>query len=218
METPLKPAVRLHSKKNTTWINASGDEVPVNFLTHADKLKEKLAGQIRKEALDAEKRLAALHDTMQEANAQVMAVVRDEYELKKGTKKRETKGNMTWYNFDGSIKVELNLNDIVKWDESLMNEAYKLFQAYIDGAIGQNVALVNKLISKAFANTKGCIDSRMVFQILKYEGQMNSSKYDKACELMRDAQRIHKTKTYYMVSERMEDGSYRSINLNFSSI
>jgi len=210
--------VKTHTTKDAVWTNAAGDQVPVKFLTHADKLKESEAARIRKAALAAEKGLADLHAMMSKINAAVTVAIREEYELKKGAKKRDGKGNMTWYNFDGSIKIEVNINDIVKWDESLMNEAKKIFDEYIENALGSNATLIKKLVTGAFANSKGAIDSRQVFQLLKYQGQMNSSKYDKACELMLDAQRIDKTRLYMQVWEKMDDGSYRNINLNFSSI
>jgi hypothetical protein len=213
-----KANVKTHTAKDAVWTNASGDQVPVKFLTHADKIKEAESARVRKAALSVEKSLADLHAMMSKVNAAVTVAIREEYELKKGAKKKDGKGNMTWYNFDGSIKVEVNINDIVKWDDSLMNEAQKLFNEYINTALDDKVLLVKKLINDAFSNRKGSVDSRMAFQILKYEGQMKSLKYDKACELMRNAQRIDKTRLYMMVWEKMEDGSYRNINLNFSSL
>jgi hypothetical protein len=204
--------------KATAWTNASGEVVPVKYITKSDKLKETLGSQLHKKALTVEKALAELHKLMADACDQVSLMVRQEYELKNGKSKPSTKGNLVWYNFDGSLKVEAKINDFVKWDDALMTEAKQLINEYLDSQLGEDHVLIKDLANEAFANSKGQIDSRKVFALLKYEGKIKSKRYTKACELMRQAQRVDRSKLYMMMSERLDDGSYRAINLNFSSI
>lgn len=218
METTMQPAVRIYTEKDTIWVNAAGDNVPKKFITSADKMRESGAARIMKAALDVEQRLENLYALMREINAQVADAVKKEFELKNGRKKKETKGGLTWYSFDNSIKVEISIDDVVKWDDAIMTEARKLFNEYIDHALSDDASLIKKMVNDAFSNNKGTIDSKKVFQLLKYEGQIKSEKFNKACELMRSAQRIDKTKLYQRVWVRMQDGSYRNINLNFTSL
>lgn len=211
-------AVKLHSSKDATWTNAAGDKVPLKFVPLTDRVKEKIASTLHKHAVALETELKMLHGTMDAACAEISIRVREDYELKNGKKPKPTKGNMTWYSFDNSIKVEANVNEVVKWDDAMMHEAKGLLNEYLDSQLTDNQALIKKLVNDAFSNTKGAIDSRKVFQLLKYDGQINSSKFSKACDIMRNAQMIDRTKLYMCISERQEDGSYRQINLNFSSI
>lgn len=214
----MKAKVKLHSSKDAAWTNAAGDKVPVKYVSRADRKKEHLAATLHKRATQAEGVLQELHQAMNEACKEVAQQVRLEYELKTGKAKKETKGNLTWYSFDGSIKVEANINEVVKWEDALMTEARGLLNEYLDSQLTDNQVLIKKLVSDAFTNHKGGIDSRKIFQLLKYDGQIKSSKYSKACELMRQAQIIDRTKLYMSISERLEDGSYRGINLNLSNI
>lgn len=210
--------VKLHSSKDAVWHNASGDAVPAKYVSKADREKERWAAALHKLATKAEEVLADLHTAMKDGCEQIAALVRQEYEIKNGKKPKETKGNLTWYNFDGSIKVEANVNEVVKWDDALMQEAKGLLNEYLDSQLTDNQALIKKLVSEAFSNHKGGIDSRKIFQLLKYDGQIKSSRFSKACELMRQAQLIDRTKLYMSIYERLQDGSYRSLVLNFSNI
>lgn len=210
--------VKIYTSKNNIWVNANGDNVPVKFVPKTDKTKEALASNIHKAALSAEKQLNALYQLMNNAFIEVAKLVKEEYALKKGKDKKEGKGSLTWFNFDRSLKIEADINDIVKWDNALMTEALSLLNEYINSSLNENNELIAGLVKDAFANSKNMIDSRKIFQLLKYESKIKNTKYLKACELIRNAQTIDKTKMYMRVWEKMEDGTYRNINLNFSSI
>lgn len=210
--------VKIHTSKDSVWVNAAGDQVPLKFVPKSDKQKEAHAGKIYRAALNVEKVLNEFYDLMREALEEIQKVVKEEYELKAKKEKKQGKGSFTWYNFDKSLKVEADVNDIVKWDEALMTEALQLLNQYIDNSLNETNVLIKKLINDAFANSKGMIDSRKVFQLLKYEKEIRSTKFQKACELMKAAQGIDKTKLYMRVWERTESGEYRNINLNFSTI
>lgn len=210
--------VKIHSKKNATWCNASGDLVPYKFVPKSDQSKEALAGKVHKAAILAEACLAALYTMMNEAFAEISIMVNAEYELKNSKKKQAIKGNITWFSFDRSLKVEANVNDIVKWDNVLMTEAMVLLNTYISANMSEANELISGLVKSAFANAKGQIDTGKVFQLLKYEDKIKAASFQKACKLMRQAQSIDKTKLYMRIWEKAEDGQYRNINLNFSSI
>ena len=177
-----------------------------------------MAGKIHKAALHAEVTLRQLYTMMDEAFKEVGTLIRQEYELKNGKPKKAGKGSFTWFNFDKSIKIEADMNDIVKWDGALMTEALNLLNSYISANLTEANVLISELVKSAFANTKGMIDSGKVFQILRYESKIKNKSFQKACEIMKQAQSIDKTKLYMRIWEKQEDGQYRNINLNFSSI
>ena len=144
-------------------------------------------------------------------------MIKEEYAIK-GKAKKEGKGSFTWYNFDKSIKVEADINDIVKWDGALMTEALGLLNKYISGSLTESNELIKQLVNDAFSNSKGMIDSRKIFQLLKYETKIKNASFLKACEMIKQAQSIDKTKLYMRVWEKMDTGEYRNVNLQFSNI
>lgn len=210
--------VKIHTKKNATWVNAAGDVVPFKFVPKSDIYKEAIAGVVYKAAIKAEAALIEFHMMLRDAFIEVDAMLKEEYEIKAGKKKASTKGNLSWFNFDRSLKVEANINDIVKWDNALMTEALTLLNTYISTNMTEANELISELVKSAFANTKGMIDTGKVFQILRYEDKIRNKQFQKACELIKQAQSIDKTKLYMRVWEKDETGAYRNINLNFSNI
>lgn len=209
--------IKIHTSKDTTWTNASGDVVPVKFVPQPDKVKETLAGLIHKSAIALEKQLAEFHTRLSAGFDQVSKIVKDEYEIKY-SKQKKTKGSFTWFNFDRSIKIEADVNEIVKWDGALMTEAKLQLDAYITSHMSEANELISGLVTAAFSSSRGMIDTGKVFQILRYQDKIKAAKFQKACELMKQAQSLDKTKLYMRVWEKQEDGQYRNINLNFSSI
>jgi hypothetical protein len=211
--------VKIHTAKNATWVNAAGDAVPFKFVPKSDKRKEELAGKLHATALKVEASIAALHTTMRAAFKEVEQLVKAEYELKNGKKKAVgEKGNITWFNFDRSIKIEANVNDIVKWDSALMTESLTLLNSYISSSMSDANVLIAGLVKSAFSNTKGMIDTAKVYQILRHEEQIKDKRFQKACELIKQASSIDRTKLYMRIWEKGEDGEYRNVNLNFSNI
>lgn len=210
--------VKFHTSKDATWRNASGDVVPVKFVPKTDKHKELIAAKIFKAALSVESALKALHELMNEAYKEVTAMVREEYELKYEKKQKEGKGSFTWYNFDKSLKVEAEVNEIVRWDSALMTEALSLLNKYISGSLSESNELIKQLVNDAFSNTKGMIDTRKVYQLLKYEKNIKNASFQKACQLIKNASTIDRTKMYQRIWYRDERGEYKNINLNFSQL
>lgn len=210
-------SIKIHTAKDSTWTNAMGDVVPVKFVPQSDKVKETLAGKVLKAALNAEAVLLSLHAMMDQAFTDVSSMIKQEYELK-NKKKKEGKGSLTWFSFDRSVKIEADMNEIVKWDGALMTEALELLNQYISANMTEANELISGLVKSAFANTKGMIDTGKVFQLLKYEDRIRAKAFQKACELMKKAQSIDKTKLYMRVWAKETAGDYRNVNLNFSSL
>lgn len=210
--------VKTYSSKDATWTNAAGEIVPQKFVPKTDIVKERSAAIIYKHAVAAEKALQQLHELMNDATQDIAALIKQEYALKTSKEKKPGKGSITWYNFDKSLKIEADVNEVSKWDDALMNEAKQLLTQFLNAQLTDTSELIKGLVNDAFNGARGGIDSRKVFQILKYEEKIKSAKFQKACQLIKQAQGIDKTKLYMRVWEKQDDGQYRNINLNFSSI
>lgn len=210
-------SVKIQKSTASHWQNAEGDMVPYAFVPVIDRKKETLAGSLHKKALAIEAALKALQEAMDKAIAEVNVLIMEQYEIRYN-KKRKAKGGLTWYNFDRSIKIESTLQGIVKWDQALMTEAKLQLDDYINSNMKEANEFISSLVSAAFSNTKGMIDTGKVFQILKHQDQIKAKAFQKACELMKKAQDIDRTKLYQRIWEKQDDGSYRNINLSFSSL
>lgn len=210
--------VKIHTTKDATWTNAAGEAVPYKFVPKTDKLKESLAGKLVKMALSAEDCLKALHIEMNKAMESVSEVIKNEYLNKYSKEKKAGKGSFTWFNWDRSVKIEADINEIEKWDGALMTEALSLFKKYINDSLSDSNELINSLVNDAFSNSKGQIDSKKINQLLKYQDKIKNKSFLKACELIVKARDIDKKKLYQRVWIKTDDGSYRNVQLNFSAL
>ncbi|MBA4196553.1 MAG: hypothetical protein C0459_03265 [Chitinophaga sp.] len=215
----MKSQVSIQTTKQQSWVDATGITVPLKFVPAMDKKKEILAGNIYKKALAVEKILQELYELMNEATTEIRMMIKAEHDLKgKSVKDKKRESSITWFSFNKSLKIEADMHDIVKWNPTLMAEAHELLKDFLGKSLNADKEFIGELVMEAFSNSKGVIDSKMIFKLLKYENKLKNAKYSKACQLMREAQDIDKTKMYQRVWEKMEDGSYRNINLNFSSL
>jgi hypothetical protein len=209
--------VTIQTPKSKTWVDADGNEVPYKFVPQGDRIKENLAATLLKKALKIEQQLQDFYNEIREGFDKVYQQMLDDYKIK-NKKDRKIKGSYTWFNFNRSIKIEGDINDVVKWDEAKMALAREYFDEYLSKNLSTSNEFLRGLIQKVFSNSKGMIDTAQVFVILRYQDKEKDASFQKACNIMRDAQSVGNTKKYYRVWVREDDGSYRNINLNFSSL
>lgn len=211
-------SVKIHTRRDDTWKDASGLSVPFSYITKTDLKKEALACSIWKEALAVETALQRLHTSMSMAFDEVRKQMAKEYEIK-GKTLRGQKGGFTWYNFDKSLRIEASVDEVVRFDEAMMSQAKELIDEFLLSGIETDAqSIIKEIVSGAFATTRGQVDTRKVFQLLKWESKVKDKRFVEACNLMREAQSTDKTRLYMRVWERDEAGQYRNINLNFSSL
>lgn len=202
------------SAKN--WQDASGNNIPMKYISQSEKKKETIAARLHKQAVAAETVLSNLMTIMQQGFDEVRQMLRDELSIKK--KVGPMQKSITWFNFDKSVKLEAKTNDFVKWDEALLSEALDLLNNFITSNMGEANELIQQLVKDAFSNRKKQVDSRKIFQILRYQEQVKNKTFQQACELLKKAQQFDKSKIYMRIWVKDEKGQYQPINLNFASL
>ena len=92
--------------KDKTWKDETGQSIPVQYITSGNRLKELSAARLLKEAVVINKRLTAFKKQVATECEKVVKTMLDEYKAKD-----DYKGNITWYNFDRSIKIDVSVNE-----------------------------------------------------------------------------------------------------------
>jgi hypothetical protein len=77
---------------------------------------------------------------------------------------------------------------------------------------------VKELVDTAFSNSKGALDAKKVLSLLKHRTKIKNVLFQEALNLIEESIRRPDSKTYYRVWTKDEDGKYKNIDLNFSSI
>lgn len=203
----------IHTTKDQLWTDESGRQVPVKYIYKFDRLKEKNAATIVKKA-------RKLHKDLSDFKAEIRKLCDDVYiaAMKEFGAKESEKGNLVWYNFDRSIKIEVSVNERIDFDDLTIKACKERFDQFIDNNISAKVDFAKELVSDAFSTTRGKLDAKKVLSLLRYEEKITDPIFQEAIALLKKAIRRPDSRTYFRVSERDENGKYQTVDLNFSSI
>jgi len=202
------------TKNQTVWKDENGVPIPVNRLTKGEKLREKSAYQLVKQAQELNSRLEAFKAYIREVCLEVERIASEEM-----TVNREAmKGNITWFNFDRSIKVERSISEPMSFDDMTITAAKAKLDEFLSEAIESKFDFAKEMIISAFETTKGKLDPKKITPLTRYEKRVNHPLFSEACRLIQEAIRRPDSKTYYRIWQKDEDGKYKAIELNFSNI
>lgn len=206
----LQPHIQ---KSGAAWTDETGIPVPFNRLSKSEKLKEQIAGNLLKNALKINTSLISFKSDIDNSILQIRDSLMDEKKLHK-----ESKGNFTWYNFDRSVKVEVNVNETIQFDEGLIAAAREHLDSFISKNVQGTDEVVRVLINSAFHNTKGGLDSKKVLSLMKYRTKIKAVEFQKALNLIEQSISRPSSKKYFRIWAKDADGKYHNVDLNFSSI
>ncbi len=198
------------------WIDEKGIEIPANRITRLEKLREKEAARLLKDAKAINDKLAEYKATMARICDYVYTEAMDEL----GADPGKNKGNFTWYNFDRSIKVEVSISERIDFDDILIAAAKEKLDTFLEQHTSED-EMIRQLVMNAFATSRGKLDVKRVLGLVSYRQRLPKSKYPlfhEAIDLIE--QSIHRpdSRRYFRISERMSEGDYKVVELNFSSI
>jgi len=205
----------INKAKQSTWRDDSGLDIPVNRITKSEKLKERKAGKIVKDAIRLNKLLKEFKQYVKEAGEAVKKAVYEET----GTVPRENaKGNFTWYNFDRSVKIETNVNEPIEFDDLLINAAKEKLDEFLNNNIEAKNEFIKEMALQAFETPSGKLDTKRVLNLTRYKDKVNNPLFSEAVDLINKAIRRKQSRMYFRVWAKDESGKYQNIDLNLSSI
>ena len=204
------------TSKDVNWIDETGNSIPFNRTTKSERLKEKYSNKILKEAQNASEKLKALRDLMDVAIGEILEECRSENSVK-----LDGKGNYTWYNFNRSIRVEVNINELITFDEIKLESAKEKLSSLIrDNTKGDDFIL--SIVEQAFQTTTGKLDTKRILSLKKHTSRIVNlsikNTWQEAMDLIDQSISRPTSKKYMKVYLKDETGEYQNIQLNFSSL
>jgi len=195
------------------WIDESGVGIPYQRITAAERMMEAKSGQLVKRAKRVNEALVKFKEEINTISMEVYATF-----MKEKAVKTDRKGNFTWYNFDRSIRVEVSINEAIKFDDMTITAAKEKLDAFLTENIDSKLDFLKELIMDAFATSRGKLDTGKVLSLLKYKSKIKSPLFIEAMSLIEQGIRRPSSKTYYRIAEKDDQGEYKYIELNFSAI
>lgn len=205
----------IQTSKQQTWTDSSGTNVPFSRVTANERKKEVSAARLLKTAL-------SLSESLSEFKIQIEKACKEFYEevLKKhkGDTKKKPKGNFTWYNFDKTIRIEVQATDRIEFTEPEIGLAKQKLDAFITDSLGSADAFVHQLVNDAFQNNKGSLDAKKVLGLMKYRSKTKAVKFHEALDLIEKSIDKNTGKTFYKIALKNDKGEYDYVKLSISDL
>jgi len=199
------------------WIDEQGQQIPVNRVTPFEKKRENGIAKLAKEAMAINAKLSAFKDNIR---ATADELYKELVSSEKGIQGKG-KGNITLYNFDMSIKVEVNINEPIHFNEEYIKLAKAELDAIFEDELDSSSAWIKGLIIDAFSKSRGELDTDKVLSLKKHASRVPAhlkERYDKAMAFIDKAINRPTSKAYYRVWVRNPEGQFENVQLNFSAI
>ena len=199
--------------KDKEWVNESGQKVPVEYISPGQRLQERYAYSLLKEAKRINGMLLQFKQGTQKMSKEVFEIMMKEYKAKP-----DSKGNYCFFNFDRSIKVEVTISDRIEFEDLAIEACKGKLNEFLDGNLTGKQDFVKELVADAFSTQKGKLDAKKVMSLLKYRMKIKDPLFQDALNLLEGSIRRPDSKMYFRIWERNEDGGYSNVDLNFSSL
>ncbi len=200
--------------KDKTWIDETGTPIPYNRTTKSERLMERHSASLLRHAQGLNKKLTVFKELIRKLSQEAYEAFMEE----KGAGKK-SKGNFTWFNFNRSIKIEVSVNEPIVFDDLTITAAKEKFDEFLEKNITASNEFVKAMILDAFQTSRGHkLDVKRVLNLTRYKNKIKKPLFTEAVELIEQAIRRPKTKTYFRVWLKDVAGEYKSIELNLSNV
>ncbi|MGI6342009.1 MAG: DUF3164 family protein [Bacteroidales bacterium] len=200
--------------KDKVWIDEKGYKVPVDYVSQAARLREQKIGKIYRAAKSLNAALLKFKAEVQDDVDDIIAKSREEFNLND----ENWKGNVQLKNFDGSIKIDVSVNERIEFDDLTINAAKEKLDEFLSENIESKIDFVREMVVDAFSTTRGKLDAKKVMGLLKYRTKIDDELFQEALNLIETSIRRPDSRTYYRFWEMDKNGEYKNIDLNFTSV
>lgn len=198
------------------WTDESGVQIPYNRTTKLERLKENKIFLLYQKSVKVNEGLRKLKEEIEEITNEIVQQAREVNDVK-----LNGKGNYTFYNFDRSLKVEVSVNELIRFDDITLASAKEV----LIGVVRKNVIgdeFILSLVEDAFQTSRGRLDTRKVLGLKKHTKRIKTKEireeWEKAMTLIDQAISRPDSKTYYRVWAKDAGGAYQNVELNFSAL
>ena len=192
------------------WKNSKGQEVPAVYVPPIDKEREKIVKKYIDKALHLNAQLIVFKkDMVDDCDAFI------ERMFDAASVKKEGKGNYSLTSFDKELKIEINVQDRIEFDDTIQIAHAKIKEYLTEITLGAN-SDIQVIVNSAFQTSKGKMDVKKVLSL--FELKITNPKWIEAMELIQKSISHNNSKRYARLWKKDGNGEYQVIELNFSSL
>ncbi|MBL4730984.1 MAG: DUF3164 family protein [Rhizobiaceae bacterium] len=191
--------------------DAKGNLTPVELVKPAKKLEDDMVRKIIAFAVDLNDQISRFQGHCFEDIGAFEAILAEEYNASVGGRK----GNMSLMSFDGCMKVQVQVSDLIDFGPEL-----QIAKSLIDECLNEwtvdSRPEVQAIITRAFNTDKeGQVNRSDVFMLLRLD--IDDKRWQSAMDAIRDAIRVVGSKTYIRFYQRKSiTGKWQAITIDLA--
>lgn len=193
--------------------DAQGRLVPKSSVAPARLLENDLVNDLHKSANDLEERIRALKENTFSDLDTFIDTLAEKYNTTKGGKK----GNVTYTNFEGTLRVIVNVQDYIAFGPELeiaKDLVDECIRKWLESGTNQEIA---KLVTHAFRVDNGRINVREVLRLKQIH--IKDETWQQAMKAIDDAIRVDRSKKYVRFQKRKNAHSqWETIPLDIAKV
>jgi hypothetical protein len=192
--------------------DAKANLVPLDAVKPVDLLMDHAVRDIIGKAREASAAVRIFKAETFEAVGALQALIAQEYDATLGGKK----GNITLTSFDGRMKVQVQVADLVEFGPELQ-AAKTLIDACLSEWAADSGVELRALVNRVFqVDKEGQINRAELFMLLRVE--IADPRWQSAMDAIRDSIRVIGSRTYVRFYERdTPDGAWRAITVDLAA-
>ncbi|SOC19597.1 DUF3164 family protein [Rhodobacter maris] len=191
--------------------DAKGALMPVELIKPQHVLEDETVRKIMGFALALSAQVTRFKEHTYEDLGAFDALLEQEY----GATKGGPKGNRTYQTFNGLMKIEVRVNDLIDFGPELQIGKTLLDECLNDWA-AESRPEIRALITKTFNTDKeGQVNRALLFTLLSLD--VEDERWNRAMDAIREAIRIVGSKTYYRIQMRdAPDAPWTSVTIDLA--
>ena len=202
-----------HNEDTNVWTNSKGHQVPVELISDMDKIIEQTVRSVHDFGLDLMNQVARFRGHTFDDIYGLVELLHEQYGATRGGKK----GNVSFTSYDGTIKIEVRIQDFVTFGPELQ-VAKSLIDEYIAGQSDGVPAPIMALVNHAFqVDKEGNVNRAQLYSLRRLTLPEPDPIWDRAMAAIADSMRILGSKETVQISQRDKQGRFRALPINLAN-
>lgn len=212
-ETKLRPAGAIEAPNGKVlWPDSSGGYLPEEMVKAEDKIEDEMVRKVLTFAKDLSGQIARFKEHTFADIGDLQALLAQHYGAKKGGKK----GNATFMSFDGLMKVQVQVADLIEFGPQLQTAKTLIDECLNEWSADARPEL-QAIVQRAFNTDKeGQVNRAELYRLRRWD--IADPRWQRAMQAITDASRAVGSKEYVRFYERdSHDGGWRSVTIDLAS-
>lgn len=202
-----------HDVPEGYWRDAKGHLVHISMVKEIDRLRDEMVGNIVDRATPINLALSQFKSYSFGESDAFRALSAERYQAPVGG----SKGNISYYSFDGKHRIDIAVQDRIAFDESLQAAKSLIDECIIEWSAGARPEILAIINDAFYVDKKGKIRIQDILDLRRLD--IADEKWLRAMDAINDSIQVIDSCRYIRIYKRVGDNNeYQQISLNITGV